>query len=80
MKLEADEVSSAGHSAAQELPLGFTLLLMPASLMTHPSFSFFLSFFSLLTASWVPLESLALTSCIVNHRKPSAKVLFLPLG
>lgn len=65
--------------AAPELPLGLTLLLMPASLMTRPSFNFFLSL-SLLVASWVPLESLALTSCTVNHRKLSAKVLLLPSG
>lgn len=36
MKLKADVVSSIGRLAAQELPLGLTLLLTPASLMTRP--------------------------------------------
>lgn len=45
MKPKADVVSSIGRLAAQELPLGLTLLLMPASLMARPSFRYFISVF-----------------------------------
>lgn len=78
-RAEADAVSSVGRLAAQEVPLGSTLLPTPASLMTScsPHLSVFPIVFLPPTTA-VPLESLALIGCTQNRLKPSAKASLLP--